>query len=269
MESVPEGGVRFDLHEQVVTLTLDRPDRRNAMSMSMWAALAAGCREATRLGARALIVTGAGPHFSSGMDLRPDSSAAARAAAAIFEGDRQAALDLLAELKAFIKAIADCPMPTIAAIEGVAVGGGFEIALACDIRVAAVDARIGLPEARLGMIPDLGGCARLARLIGPGRAAHVICSCREYGGAEAFAFGMLEELTAAGEALARASTLAARIAQGGPEAIRLALSVVRQANELSLDEALALETRAGASALVSGEGREGLHAFFEKRAPRW
>lgn len=251
----------------VVVLTLDRPERRNALDGSMWKELRSAALAAE--GARVVIVTGAGGHFCAGMDLAADNPLVQQVGPAIRDGDEQAAHDLLVDLKSCVQAIADLPCPTYAAIEGTCVGGGLEIALACDVRIAAEDAVLSLPEARIGMIPDLGGCARLTRLVGPGRAADLIATGRRLSGQEAFALGVIERVAMHGRTLDVARNAAQDILGNAPEAVRLALNVVRVASDLGLTEALSVETRAGVLALVSGEAVEGLTAFQQKRSPRW
>jgi len=252
----------------VTVLTIDRPARRNALDMEMWR----GLREAANAvdgSTRVVIVSGIGAHFCSGMDLSPDNPLFLEAAPAIAEGDEQAARRVIAELKSCVQALADLPCPTIAAIEGACIGGGLEVALACDMRFAASDASLGLLEVRIGMIPDLGGCARLTRLVGPGRAADLICTARRVDGEEAFRLGVVERVVPAGTALAAAHSAALDIVGNGPMAVQLALGAVRMSADLGLIEALSVETRAGVLALTSGEPREGVAAFLEKRAPRW
>lgn len=251
----------------LVVLTLDRPHRRNALDADMWTSLRDAARAAED--ARVVVVTGAGGHFAAGMDLSPENPTMRAAGPAILEGDEGAALRLIRHLKECVQAIADLPCPTLAAIEGACVGGGLEIALACDIRIAARGARLSLPEVRIGMIPDLGGCARLTRLVGPGRAADLVVTGRSLDGDEAFRLGVVERVVADGATLDEARAAAAAILENAPQAVGLALTAVRRAADLGLDEALSVETRAGVLALTRGEPREGVAAFFEKRPPRW
>jgi enoyl-CoA hydratase/carnithine racemase len=174
----PEGRVHLEAQDGVGVLRLDRPARRNALGAQMWAMVAVRVDEAARMGLRALILTGAGPHFCAGMDLKPDNPLLARAAQAVGDGDPVAARALIEELKGVGARLRRFPAPTIAAIEGVCLGGGLELALHCDVRVAAETAQLGMPEVRLGMVPDVGGTALLSRLVGPGRAIALICSGR-------------------------------------------------------------------------------------------
>lgn len=261
--------LHFEGVDEIAVVTLDRPARRNALSWPMWVELAETVAEAARAEPRALVVTGAGGHFSSGMDLKPDNPLMARVMPALIDGDSDAARSTIEELKDFLGRLREFPAPTIAAIEGVAVGGGFEVALSCDIRVAARNARVGLPEVRVGLIPDLGGTALVTRLVGPGRAAAIVCAGREYSGEEALALGLVDEVANPTEAMARALALARDVARGAPGAVAEALGVVRRTAGLPIEEALAIETAAGVRALLSGEAIEGIRSFAEKRPPAW
>jgi enoyl-CoA hydratase/carnithine racemase len=252
----------------ITVLTLDRPDRRNALDIDMWVAMRDAARSVAE-SARAVIITGAAGHFCAGMDLSPQNPLIQKITPAVVEGRDGPARDVLAELKECVQALAELPCATFAAIEGACVGGGLEVALACDVRIAARDATIAMTETRIGMIPDIGGCVRLTRLVGPGRAADLIATARRIDGDEAFRLGVVERVVAPGTALAAAQEAARQVAANGPTAVRLALSVVRLAPDLGIAEALAVETGAGAMALTSGEPREGIAAFLEKRPPRW
>jgi enoyl-CoA hydratase/carnithine racemase len=253
--------------DDVLVITLDRPQRRNALDIDMWRALRAAAAQAADV--RAVVVTGVGGHFCAGMDLSPDNPLLQKIGPAVAEGHEGPAREVIVELKACVQALADIPVPTFAAIEGACVGGGLEVALACDVRIAARDAVIGLTEVRVGMIPDVGGCTRLTKLVGQGRAADLIATGRRIDGEEAFRLGVVERVVDSGRALAAATEAAAQVRANAPMAVRLALHVVRQAGDLGLAEALAVETRAGVMALTSGEPKEGITAFLEKRPPRW
>ena len=137
------------------------------------------------------------------------------------------------------------------------------------MRIAGEGATFSLPEVRLGMIPDVGGCARLTRLVGPGRAADLITTGRSVSGSEAFQLGFVERTVSDGAALTTAMEAARRVCNNAPDAVRLALTVVRAAGDLDLEEAMAIETHHGVLALTSGEAAEGITAFREKRAPKW
>lgn len=260
--------VTLHIEDAIAVLRIERPERRNALDLPSWHALRDHLAGLTG-DVRAVIVTGSHGHFSAGMDLAPDNGVVTRIGPAIFAGEEEPARALIEELKECIEAIAEVGVPTFAAIEGACVGGGLEVALGCDVRIAARNASIGMTEVRIGMIPDLGGCARLTRLVGPGRAADLITTARRIDGEEAFRLGVVERVCEPGQALVVALEAARQVAANGPTAVKLALNVVRVTPDLGLAEALSVETRAGVMALTSGEPREGVAAFLEKRPPRW
>ena len=263
------GIVRLELSEGVALLTLSRPARRNALDLPMWEGLRDQVVAATAAGARAVILTGEGSHFCSGMDLKPDNPLAARVGAAVFGGDPEEGKRIIEELKALMAPLLAFPGLSIAAIEGACLGGGLEVALHCDVRVAARDAIFGLPEPRWGMVPDVGGTTLLTRLVGPGRAAMIVGTGRRFLADQAFGLGVVEHLAAPGGALIEARSIARDALACAPTASREALALIRAVPGLSREEACTRETAAGAAALASGEVAEGLAAFIEKRAPGW
>jgi enoyl-CoA hydratase/carnithine racemase len=265
------GQVHLDIEGGVATLTLDRPSRRNALDGPMWAAIGARATEAAGKGARVLIITGAGPHFCSGLDLNMDNPLLMEVAGTVMAGEagRPKGEETIRTLKSWMAPIRAFPGLSIAAIEGVCIGGGLEVALHCDVRIAAKDAWVSLPEARWGMVPDVGGSTLLTRLVGPGRAAMIAASGRRYPADEAYALGMLELLVAPGGALEAARLLAQDTLRSAPTATRLALGQIRSVPGRDIDDCFTTETIAGAKALASGEVMEGMAAFAEKRAPAW
>jgi enoyl-CoA hydratase/carnithine racemase len=237
---------------------LDRADRHNALSTGMVAALDRALALGERDDAlRVVIVTGAGDKtFCAGADLR----------------ERRAMSD--AEVRAFIRALGGVlerldrfPRPVIAAINGAALGGGLELALACDLRVMAAAASLALPETTLGVIPGAGGTQRLPRLIGEARAKELILLGRRVFAAEALALGMVHRT--ADDALAAARELARELAQGAPIAQRAALRAIDGGRDLALAQALAFERECYEATLASEDRREALLAFAEKRKPRF
>lgn len=265
------GQVHLDIDGGVATLTLDRPSRRNALDSSMWAAIGAQAAAAREAGARVLIVTGAGPHFCSGLDLNMDNPLVTDVAGTVMAGEagRPMGEETIRKLKAWTAPVRTFPGLSIAAIEGVCIGGGLEVALHCDVRIASRGAWFSLPEARWGMVPDVGGSTLLTRLVGPGRAAMIAASGRRYTADEAYALGLLEQLAAPGGALAAARALAADTLKSAPLATQLALGQIRSVPGRDLEDCFATETVAGAKALAGGEVMEGMAAFAERRAPAW
>jgi enoyl-CoA hydratase len=163
--------------------------------------------------------------------------------------------------------LASLPMPTIAAIEGNALGGGLEIALCCDIRIASEGARLGLPEVRLAVTPGAGGTQRLPRVVGPARARELILTGRVLSAAEAERIGLINEVVPAGGAVARAKAIGEEIAARGPLAVREAKRLIGLATEVNLDTGLAAELDASERIFATDDMLEGVKAFFAKRDP--
>jgi enoyl-CoA hydratase/carnithine racemase len=163
--------------------------------------------------------------------------------------------------------LADQPMPTIAAIEGNALGGGLELALSCDLRIASERARLGLPEVRLAVTPGAGGTQRLPRVVGPARAKELILTGRVLSATEAERIGLVHEVVPAGEARARAEAIAAEIAARGPLAVREAKRLIDLATDVDLGAGLAAELDASDRIFASEDMVEGAASFFAKRDP--
>jgi enoyl-CoA hydratase/carnithine racemase len=165
------------------------------------------------------------------------------------------------------RSLAELPIPTIAAIEGNALGGGLELALCCDLRIASSAARLGLPEVRLAVIPGSGGTQRLPRIVGPARAKELILTGRILDADEAARIGLVHEVVPPGGARARADALAEEIATRGPLAVREAKRLIDAAFDHDLDVGLAAELDASERIFASDDMLEGANAFFEKREP--
>ena len=253
----------------IAVLTIERPERRNALHGPLWTAIRDMGRTLASDPPRALIVRGRGDHFCAGMDLRPDNPLLARLGPAMATADKVEVRKIIVELKGTMDAIATIPCPVIAAIEGACVGGGVELALSCDLRVASYNAFFSMPEARLGMVPDVGGCVRLTRAIGRAHATDLILTGRKIDAKLAFQWGLVDRLCATGDAFADARALALDIAKGAPTANREALLAIRAADALPAAEAFERETEHGATAVVTGELLEGVAAFAQKREPSW
>jgi enoyl-CoA hydratase len=167
------------------------------------------------------------------------------------------------------RSLAELPMPTIAAIEGNALGGGLELALCCDLRIASSAARLGLPEVRLAVTPGSGGTQRLPRVVGPARAKELILTGRVIDAAEAARMGLVTEVVPAGEARARAEAIAEEIASRGPLAVREAKRLIDAAWEVDIEAGLAAEMDASDRIFASDDMLEGASAFFGKRDPEY
>ena len=167
------------------------------------------------------------------------------------------------------QALAELPMPTIAAIEGNALGGGLELALCCDIRVASSRAKLGLPEVRLAVIPGSGGTQRLPGSSGPARAKELILTGRVIDADEAWRIGLVAEVVEPGRAVARAREIGAEIAARGPLAVREAKRLIDASTELDIEAGLAAELEASVRVFATDDLLEGASAFFAKREPEY
>ncbi|MCB9781046.1 MAG: enoyl-CoA hydratase/isomerase family protein [Alphaproteobacteria bacterium] len=264
-----DGHISLNHQDGIGLLTIRRDSRRNALHWPLWVELGEKVDEARDLGLRALILTGHGAHFCSGMDLKPDNPLVHRILPAIIDADADAARGVILELKAITRKLLDFPAPTIAAIEGVCAGGGYEVALHCDMLVIGEGGKVGLPEVRWGMVPDVGGTTLLTRRVGPGRAALAVTTGRMFDARRALELGYVDVVCDEGTALTEAWGIATDICEGGPHAVGAAVAALRKVPGRSLDAALSAETDAGVAALTSGEPREGTMAFAEKRPASW
>lgn len=240
-------------------VTLNRPDRRNALDRATVRELGRLGRELTvDPGIRAVVLTGAGVRaFCAGADLKEREG--------MSEADVREMLDLYRTELAWLGA---APFPVIAALNGPALGGGLELALTCDLRTAASHAVLGLPETSLGIVPGAGGTQRLPRLIGVPRALELVLLGRRLSAEEALAWGLVNRVAPPESALLD-DTLAwlAPVLEGAPLALRAALDAVRAATSLPLDAGLDAERHAYEQCLTSEDRREALRAFAEKRNP--
>ena len=244
--------------DAVRVLTITRPEKLNALNRATLAALHARLDTlAIDPALRVLIITGAGTRaFVAGADisefqgLTPD-------AASTYAREGQAVFDRLESL----------PVPTIAAINGYALGGGCELALACTFRLMADTARIGLPETSLGLIPGFGGTQRLARAVGRQQALELILTGRQVGADEALRLGLVLRASPAAQLLDEAQALAAQLAVRAPLALRYAREAVADGLDRPLADGLAAEARLFGLAAATADMQEGVHAFLEKRQP--
>jgi enoyl-CoA hydratase len=242
----------------VALVTIDRPDALNALSFDLLDELADALEALDRDPAcRAIVITGAGTRaFAAGADIR---ELAAQTSATLHAERRFEVWDRLAAVG----------LPTIAAVRGVALGGGCELAMTCDMIVAAEDASFGQPEIRLGVMPGAGGTQRLTRAIGKARAMAMILTGESIGAAEAAAIGLVTRVVPPEATVDVALQLAARIAALPPLAVRAAKASVLAAYEQPLRDGLATERNAFFALFDSDDQAEGMAAFTEKRPPTW
>ena len=252
--------ILYAVEEQVATIKLNRPDVLNAQNDVLR-------RELTEAftgliaddDVKVAVITGAGDRaFSAGADIRefvePASPTQLR--------ERRKRIDYRA-------AMDRCPQPIIAAINGFALGGGLELALACDIRIAAENAQLGLTEINLAIIPGGGGTQRLPRLVGRGKALEMILTGARIPASEALRIGLIERMVPAGEALTAATDLARAIAAKAPIALRYAKESVVKGLGMSLEDGLRLDGDLSTLLRTTEDRLEGAKAFLEKRKPRW
>ncbi|MGH9472917.1 MAG: enoyl-CoA hydratase/isomerase family protein [Terriglobales bacterium] len=252
--------VKLEIKPPLARITIDRPEKMNALNLATIAELEqAFATVAAEAAVRAVVVTGAGEKaFVAGADI-----------------GELAALDPIAGREygrrgqALFRAIELSPKPVIAAINGHALGGGLELALACSFRIAAEHAKLGQPEVKLGLIPGYGGTQRLPRLIGAGRALEMLLTGEPITAAAALACGLVNAIVPAAELLSRAEALAAKAAANAPLAVRLCLEAVRRGLEMNLEEGLYLESSLFALCCGTADMKEGTRAFVEKRAARF
>jgi enoyl-CoA hydratase len=245
-------------HESIVTLTLNRPDKLNAIDSPMLDALEQLLGEIERdAEIRAVLLTGAGRAFSAGADIKEWTALEPLTFARTWGQRGHALFDRVAGLRP----------PVIAAINGIAFGGGLELALCADIRIASAAARLGLPEVTIGTVPGWGGTQRLPRLIGAGRAKHMILSGQPVDAARAEAFGLVSEVVEAEALMARAQELAKTIAANAPIAVQAAKRVIDAG--LPTSPAAILEGDAGVMCGNTADAKEGRSSFLERRPPRY
>lgn len=252
-------GVKVEQRGGVAIWTIDRADRRNALSRSVVRELGRLARAAASdTSIRAVIITGAGDQaFCAGADLKERQGM-----------NEEEVRDFLSLYRVCFRDIERLGKPVVAAIGGVAFGGGLELALACDFRVASATAQVGLTETSLGIIPGAGGTQRLVRIVGEGRAKELIIFARRLTSAEALAIGLVNAVAKQGEsALDAALAFVAPLENAAPIAVAAALDAIDRASDLSLEEGLSFERVCYERTLVSKDRTEALRAFAEKRKP--
>ncbi|HEX9628800.1 MAG TPA: enoyl-CoA hydratase-related protein [Pyrinomonadaceae bacterium] len=252
--------IHVERRESVTIVTLNRPEKLNALSRETIAALSAAFENfESDSELRAVILTGAGDRaFSAGTDISE----------LIHVGDDEA--EKIAERgQQLCSQIEQSPVPVIAAINGIAAGGGCELALACHLRIATRNARFSLPETKLGIIPGYGGTQRMTRELGRARALELILTSGIINAEDALRLGLVNRVVPSAELSTAAEALAGEIAQLAPLAIRACLKAVVVGTELPLAEGLALEAKLFASLFATEDMREGTRAFLEKRKPNF
>ncbi|HEU4463618.1 MAG TPA: enoyl-CoA hydratase-related protein [Gemmatimonadota bacterium] len=254
-----ESVILVDSKSGVRIVTINRPEKRNALNAEVRERLAGAVDEAVAdPDTRVLVLTGAGDKaFVAGADVSE------------FAGRSPIEQRQAMESPTVFDKVWDAPLPTIAMINGWCLGGGCELALACDIRIGADTATLGQPEVRLGIIPGGGATQRLPRLVGYGKALQLILSGETLDGVSAYEIGLLDEVVPASELRERTLEIARSIAEKSPATLAIAKRAVRAAMEMPLSAGLQHERDLFALAFSTEDKAEGVAAFLEKRTPEW
>jgi enoyl-CoA hydratase len=245
----------FQVADRIATITVDRPDKLNALNDALMRELGLAIDEAReRSDVGGVLLTGAGRAFVAGADIAElAGQSAAEGKARAERGQR------------VFRKFEQSPKPTLAAVNGFALGGGCELAMACHVRLASESARFGQPEVKLGIVPGYGATQRLPRLVGKGRALELLLTGEMIDAAEAHRIGLVNRVVPAAELLDAARTMLAGILAQGPLAVAHCIEAVDRGYDLPLDDAMALEASYFGLLSASNDKAEGMRAFLEKR----
>ena len=252
--------VRFTASDDIGVITLNRPNNRNSMTPELLDAFTAATAEARAARPRCVVVTGTGACFSSGADFK---STVQR------DADQRAPNERSYAMYEPFLSLLDIAVPVIGALNGHAVGGGFGLALICDLRIGARDAKYGANFVRLGLGPGMAISYLLPRLVGVARANELLLTGRLVDGAEAEQLGILNRAVAAGDVLGEALALARTIADNAPRAVRATKRAIQRGLELQIRDAARLEAYAQSESVASDDAREGIAALLAKRPPKF
>ena len=249
----------LSVESRIATLTVNRPDKLNALNDATIAELGLAIDEVrSRDDIGGLIVTGAGRAFVAGADI----SELASQTPSIAKARAQTGQNVFRRFET-------SPKPVIAAVNGFALGGGCELALACHIRIASDKAKFGQPEVKLGILPGYGATQRLPRLVGMGRALELLLTAEVIDAAEAYRIGLVNKVVAGDSLIATAAEMMKQILSNGPLAVALCIEAVGRGLDMSLDEGLVFESNHFGLLTATEDMREGMAAFLDKRAPEF
>jgi methylglutaconyl-CoA hydratase len=263
--------LRLDHDHEVATLTLNRPEKHNALSPEMMAELHAALDEIERSPARVMILTGAGKSFCAGMDLATLESMAARSVAESGSAGTTPSEEALADSRRIgdlFRHVYDFPKPLIAAVNGHAVAGGCGLATLCDFTLAVPEAKFGYTEVRVGFMPAFVTLF-LIRQIGEKRARDLLLSGRILGAEEALRLGLVNEIVVAEKLADRARELASQLLAASPTSLRFTKRLISDFSREELDRELEIAIQTSARIRSTADFHEGLRAFLEKRSPQW
>lgn len=253
---MPYQHIAFDVAERIATITVNRPDKLNALNDATIAELGHAIDEArSRADVGGVLLTGAGRAFVAGADI----------AELVSQTPASAKTRALTGQSVF-RQFESSPKPTVAAVNGFALGGGCELAMACHVRVASDNAKFGQPEVKLGITPGYGGTQRLPRMVGRGRALHMLLTGEIVDAQEALRIGLVNAVTPASDLIATARRILQTMLAQAPTAVALCIDAVDRGLDMSLDDGLALEASYFGLCAATTDMREGMSAFVEKRA---
>lgn len=256
--------IRTEQRDTIFEIVLNRPDKRNAINMELFRGLDTAVAAANKTpGLRAVLIRGQGKAFSAGIDV----SALLGLAQEYGPHWQTRMRSITDEFQGVLTRLERLELPTIALLHGYCLGLALELALACDIRIAAAGTMLGLPETRLGIIPDVGGTTRLTRIVGPGRAKELIFTGRQFDAAYAERWGIVNYVVPAEELAAKGEELAAEISLAAPLAVGMAKRVIDGLADV--DRGLQLEGWAQSQLFSSEDFMEGAQSFMLKRSPQW
>ena len=252
-------------------IQINRPEKKNALNYECWQLFDKYCDELiVDNQIRALVITGRPDDiFSAGVDVTPTDPFIADMFQALQNREKAKLVEGFADMQAVVSKLAHLPFPTVAAINGLCYSGAVELAAACDIRVIKEGAVICLQETRLGLIPDLGGTVRLAKLIGPASAKELILTARKILPDEAKALGLVSHIFPGENFNSHVTEYVKSITANGPKALEVVKEICDSTFTMEEDQALGFENERAAENILSGQCIEGISAFLEKRAPKW
>ncbi len=259
--------VQVEYRGQSAVVTFNRPDKKNVFNKDMWSGLEHAVVQLKANLPRAIVVTGADGAFSAGFDVDPANPHITILAEAVKKRSRTAVEEVLRYIRETVDKLVALPVPIIAAINGLAFGGGAELAVRCDMRVMDPGAVICFSEVRLGLMPDWGGGVALSRLLGRSLAADLILTARRVSADEALGMSLVNRISKPGKSLEESLDMAGEISKNGPLAVRAALEVIRRSPDIPFRDALELETLVASDLIASGECLHGITAFLSKKDP--
>lgn len=256
---MPYETISLTVVDRIATITVNRPDKLNALNDRVISELGDAIDSARQnVDVGGVILTGAGRAFVAGADISELKHHGAISAKALAQRGQDV-----------FRRYETSPKPIIAAVNGFALGGGCELAMACHVRIASEAAKFGQPEVKLGLIPGYGGTQRLPRLIGKGRALQLLLTGETIDANEAYRIGLVNRVVPANELIAAATTMLQAILANGPLAVAYCIESVNRGYDLTIDEALTLEATAFGLLAATNDKGEGTQAFLEKRPPRF